>query len=155
MTVRERLCTLLRCCPVPRPAVRIVFRFAPGVSPVGALITLADDTGVAQMQKLTATQRVTLAFRAEDAEGNEATVDTATKPVWTSGDETIAKLEVAPDGLSAVIHGGKVGTTVVQVTADAKIGDGETLIFGSLEVEVLPGEAVSIAILPGVPEEDV
>ena len=82
--------------------------------------------------------------------GNAARVDGA--PAWAVTDESAAKLEVAEDGMSAVLTPtGVAATFQVQVKADADLGEGVKELLGSLDVEVLSGEAVSLEISAGEP----
>lgn len=80
-----------------------------------------------------------------DAKGNLAKVDGA--PTWAVTDESLATLEVAEDGMSAVVKPvGPLGTFSVQVKADADLGEGVAEIMGELAVELVAGDAVAIAI---------
>lgn len=83
-----------------------------------------------------------------DAKGNPAKVDG--RPQWAVTDEALAKLEVAEDGMSAMLKPiGPIGTFQVQVKADADLGEGVKDLLGVLDIELLAGEAVAIAIAAG------
>jgi hypothetical protein len=82
----------------------------------------------------------------KDAEGNATTPDDV--PVWASSDETVVKVTAADDGLSASVAAGVPGTGTVSVQSTDADG---TVLNGSADVEVTPGEAASvdITITPG------
>lgn len=104
------------------------------------------------MLVLTDVQKVTLAIAPKSAAGNPAQVDGA--PLWTLSDESILTLTVAEDGLSAeAVTTGKVGTTQVNVQADADLGEGKRAITGVLEIEVKASEAVTLDISAGTPTD--
>lgn len=99
---------------------------------------------------LTDVQKVALAIAPKSAAGNPAPVDGA--PQWSSSDETILTLTVAEDGLSAeAVTTGKLGIAQVNVTADARLGEGVETITGVLDIEVKASEAVSLDISAGTP----
>lgn len=104
------------------------------------------------MLVLTDVQKVALAIAPKSAAGNPAQVDGA--PVWSSSDETILTLTVAPDGLSAeAVTTGKLGTVQVNVSADADLGEGAKTITGVLDIEVKASEAVSLDVSAGTPSD--
>lgn len=104
------------------------------------------------MLTLTDSQKVGLAIQPVDARGNPAPVDGA--PQWSVSDEALLRLDVALDGLSAELYAvGPLGNAQVTVAADADLGAGVTTIQGVLDVTVTGGQAVSLAIAAGVPEE--
>lgn len=95
-------------------------------------------------------QNLPLSVKFEDAKGNEATVDGA--PIWAVSDEALAKLEVAEDGLSALlIPSGKVGSFKVQCTADGDMGEGSKSIMGEMDIDLLPADAVKVGLIAGEP----
>lgn len=110
-----------------------------------------------QNQKVTSmllkvNQNLPVSVKFKDKFGNDAAVDGV--PVWAVTDVALADLEVAADGLSAVLKPkGAVGTLKVQVTADADLGEGVKSILGELEVQLLPGEAVTVELTPGEPTD--
>lgn len=98
------------------------------------------------------TQKLPLSVEFQDKLGNPAKVDGA--PVWAVSDETLATLSVAADGMSAeLVPTGAIGEFKVQVSADADLGEGVKSILGELAIELLPAEAVSVAIKAGEPVE--
>lgn len=101
---------------------------------------------------ITDTQKVLVSIEALDAKGNPATLDGI--PVWTVSDSSIITAEIAADGLSAqIIAGNVLGNAQVSITADADLGAGFTPITGLLDVTVIGGEAVTLAVSVGVPTE--
>ncbi len=104
------------------------------------------------MLTLTDSQKVGLSIQPVDAKGNPAPVDGA--PQWAVSDEALLTLQVADDGLSAELFAaGPLGNAQVTVSADADLGAGVTTIQGILDVTVVGGQAVSLAIAAGTPEE--
>lgn len=96
-------------------------------------------------------QKVTLSIAPVDAAGNPAPVDGV--PSWSLSDTKYIGLEVADDGMSATaIAIGLLGTTQVQVAADADLGEGVVTINGTLDIEVVAGQAVGLSIAAGTPE---
>lgn len=99
---------------------------------------------------LEAGKRLPLSIEPKDANGNAARVDGA--PVWALSNEALGSLDVDAAGMSAIFTpSGMVGVTTIQVKADADLGEGVEEIFGTLDVEVLSGKAVSISITAGEP----
>lgn len=103
-------------------------------------------------QVLTATQKCTVALKISDAAGNPAKVDGA--PTWVSNNSDVITVTPAEDGMSAeLITTGALGELSVTVTADADTGEGMKPIIGVLDVEVVPGEARVVELVPGTPTE--
>ena len=99
---------------------------------------------------LTDTQKVTLSIQPVDAKGFAAKVDGV--PVWSVSDPTIGTIAVVGvTGLSATFTALLPGVCQVNVTADADLGPGVTSISGTLDVQVEPGQAVSLSITAGAP----
>lgn len=97
-----------------------------------------------------ADQKVNITVAYTDSQGNPATTEGV--PVWGSSDASVT-VEAASDGLSAVATAsGIVGTAQVNVTADADLGEGVKEIVGTLDIEIVGGEAVSVVLTPGTPE---
>lgn len=97
-------------------------------------------------------QKLPLSIAIEDAQGNSAQVDGA--PVWSLSDPALATLEVAADGMSAVlIPGDSIGSFTVQVNADADLGSGVKSILGELGIDLLSGEAAVIKLSAGEPQD--
>jgi hypothetical protein len=112
-----------------------------------------------KMFNITDVQRVTLTLdptQILDVKGNVTTLDPQSVPVWEISDPTICSLSVALDGMSAVVAAvGPAGTsTTVTVSADADRSSEVKTITGSLEIMVLPSDAVTIKIIPGTPEDN-
>lgn len=78
-----------------------------------------------------------------DKAGNPAKVDGV--PAWSLTDPALGVLAVEADGMSAVFTpAGALGSLMVQVNADADLGEGVKTIAGELPVEILAGEAVTV-----------
>lgn len=92
-----------------------------------------------------ATQTLQLAIAIKDAQGNPALVDGA--PVWSVTDQTLGAVIAAADGMSAVFTpAGPLGSCAVQVNADADLGAGVNTLVGELAIDIVAGEASTIAI---------
>jgi hypothetical protein len=103
---------------------------------------------------LTDSQKVALALAPADAAGNPAPIDVSTPPVWSSSDDTVLTVTAAADGMSAdAVTTGKLGTATISVSADADPSSATKTIAGTLDVQVLAGEAVSLGISAGNPTE--
>jgi len=100
--------------------------------------------------QLTDIQRVSLSISAVDAAGNPAPIENAT---WVSSNPAVLTVTASVDGLSAVAETvGPLGNAQVQVSADARIGEGEVVLQGVLDVEVIASEATALNIAAGTPE---
>lgn len=84
-----------------------------------------------------------------DTYGNPAPVDDV--PTWrvVSGDVTV---EPAADGLSALIISGAVGDSVVEVAADADLGDGLVPVTDRVNVRVTDPMATNLGLAADAPE---
>lgn len=103
------------------------------------------------MLLMTTTQKATLSLDPRDAKGNVASLDGV--PVWTVADPAVATLVINADGLSADVVSAGLGSTQVNVTADARFGPEVREISGVLDVQVSPAEAVTLGISAGTPVE--
>ena len=104
------------------------------------------------MLVLTDSQQVSLGIAVTDKKGNPASIDGA--PVWASSDSSVATVEPSADGMTAVAKAvGPLGTAQISVTADADLGEGVKSIVGTLDVQVVGGQAVAIGLNAGTPEE--
>lgn len=86
----------------------------------------------------------------KDKKGNPAAVDGV--PAWATDNTEVLALEPAADGMSCKVTA--VGTltatpVVVQVTCDADLGEGTKPVIGTLEVNVVAGEALQVSLTPG------
>jgi len=100
---------------------------------------------------LTDEQKVALTVAFTTASGNPARIDGV--PKWQTSDETILTVVADEDGQTATATTvGPLGTAQVSVTADADLGAGIREITGTLDVEVLAAEAVTVGITAGTPE---
>lgn len=103
------------------------------------------------MLVLTDSQKAVLSISPVDKKEFPAAVDGV--PVWTVADSTVASLTPSEDGLSASIVAEAPGTTQINVTADADLGEGVVELIGTLDVQVTAGQAVSLNISSSAPEE--
>ena len=90
-----------------------------------------------------------LAVAFKDAKGNQAKVDGL--PQWAVTPEGLGKLDIAADGMSAVFTAGPdVLSGMIQVKADADLGEGVKEIVGELAVDLsaLDAEFVEITATP-------
>lgn len=103
------------------------------------------------MLQLTDTQQCDVSVKALNRKGNPAPVQ---NPVWSSSDSTVATVtQDAVDGLKAKVVAGAAGTTQINVSADADMGDGVKPISAVLDVTVVGGQAVTFAVTTGTPTE--
>ncbi len=91
------------------------------------------------------------------AAGNPAAVDG--RPSWGTSNPDAFTVQVAEDGLSAVLvtadSGTEVRTGKLQVRADADLGEGVTEILLEVDVVVGPAPAASLSFDVGTPEPKV
>lgn len=96
---------------------------------------------------LKVSQQVSVAVVAEDKFGNPTGAFDAA-PAWSLSDPSLGDVQVAADGLSAlVVPNGKLGSCQLQVLAKA---DGKDLA-GSLDLVLIAGDATQIVLQAGVP----
>jgi hypothetical protein len=95
---------------------------------------------------LTSTQEFDVQIVPLDAGGNPAPVEGVT---WEVSNSHIVRL-VAIDDLNQTVQAvGPAGTAQVTVHVDAQIGEGVVELVGTLDVEVLPGQAVTLTVSAG------
>jgi hypothetical protein len=98
--------------------------------------------------------KVGLSVQPVDAKGHPAQLEG--DPTWSVADPTIATVTPVPyDGQTYradLVPGDNLGTTQVNVSGDADLGEGVTTITGLLDVQVVAGQAVSLNIAAGTPE---
>lgn len=103
------------------------------------------------MLLLSNAQKVTATVEPLDQYGNPARVDGI--PVWNNSDPTVVQLDVAADGITAVVTAlGPLGTAQLSATADADLGSGTRSISVTADIQVEASEAVSLGIKFGAPE---
>lgn len=101
---------------------------------------------------LKVTQKLPLSIKPVDKFGNDAKVDG--KPEWSLTDPALGDLAVSDDGMSCELTPkGPVGSCIVQVSADADLGEGVKAILGELPMEFLAGDAESLSISAGAPSD--
>ena len=100
---------------------------------------------------LTADQKTRVAVSLTDRYGNPATIDG--DPRWESSDPGVVTVSTLDAGRAAdVVTVGRPGTAQVTVRCDADAGDGVRELVGVLDVEVVGGEAVLLALNPAAAE---
>lgn len=98
------------------------------------------------------TQKFSAAVKYVDGKGNPAKVEGT--PQWSVSDVNLLGVTPSDDGMSAeVVATGPLGSCQVSVTADADLGEGTKPIIGTLDVDIVAGEAVSAVIEAGAPAE--
>lgn len=113
--------------PLPTPP-KLVFEIK-----IGQLIF----KGVNLMFLLRDDQTAHINIQAVDAKGFDAQLQTIT---YSSSDESVATVS------NAVITAVKPGTATINVVADADLGDGVTQIAGTLDIQVVAGQAIALAV---------
>jgi len=97
--------------------------------------------------KITAGTSFHVSVKGYDAFDNEAPIENS---VFATSDE--AKMTVTPDEGGApgatFTSVGPAGVAQAQVSADLKVGEGENVAQGFLDVEIVAGEAVKLVITP-------
>lgn len=99
--------------------------------------------------KLPLDKQFTVTVEPQDSAGNPAAVEGP--PIWAASGDLVT-VTAAADGMSAVVRPnatGAVGSVQINVAADADLGDGVETITGVLDVDVIGGQAVSLATSVG------
>lgn len=103
------------------------------------------------MFQMTDSQQTTCTFVATDRKGNPAPVET---PEWMVDNPNLLALAPSPDGLSCVVSAvGPLGTARLTFRADADMGSGVSQISGTLDIEVVAGQATTVIINAAPPVE--
>lgn len=83
----------------------------------------------------------------KDKKGNPAQV---TDPVWTTDNSDVLALVPTQDGLGCRVSAtGQLGTAKVQFSADGDIGPGVSAVIGTVDFEVVAGNAAIVEITAG------
>lgn len=98
---------------------------------------------------LNADQKVKLTITPVDAYGNLSVVENVT---WESSDPSVLGVEELSSTEVFAVAQGPTGDAQIVVKADARIGEGEVILTGVVNVTVLPAEAVSLSVAAGSPE---
>lgn len=96
-------------------------------------------------------QKVTGSVSFTDKFGKPARVDGA--PIWSVNDETLCSMVVAEDGMSAEFTALAEGGVLVNLEADADLGEGVKKIIGQGSINILPLEAIAAVISFGEPQD--
>lgn len=112
----------------------------------------AGDYPVAQI--LTDSQQVTATVAFKDKRGNVAAVE---NPVWSVSDAALLSAEPDPadaSGLTATVKAlGPVGSGQINLTVDSLIGEGESQLVATADVQIVAGQAVVGDFSFGTPSE--
>jgi hypothetical protein len=101
---------------------------------------------------LTGSQQVSAMLKFVDSAGNPAVVEGI--PTWAIDMPAVIAVDVSADGLTGTVRAlGPLGTANLTVRADADLGTGVTEIIGTGVVNVVAGQAVTVEIQFGTPEE--
>lgn len=129
------------------PPVRLVLSSSPSPAFVRSF-----HQEIQIMQIITDSQQFPVTVRFVDKRGNAAVVENIQFSV--SDPQLLAVKQDAVDPSSAVVRAvGPLGTGQVSVQADALIGAETALVVGTLDVQVVGGQAVSAVISTSTPEE--
>lgn len=94
---------------------------------------------------LKVTQKAPVVLKVTDSKGNPGLLDG--KPVWSLSNPDLADLVLADDALSgSLVPKGPVGSLTVQVHGDGDLSEGVRDILGELQVDLIPGDSVKIAL---------
>jgi hypothetical protein len=123
------------------------------IGPVSELLQRSLPRKATLMLTLTDAQGVVLRIQAVDKKGNPAgSGGLDGVPKWTESDATVLTLTPSDDGMTCqVASTGKIGTS--QVTCSATLKGSATEITGTLDVNVVPGDAIAINIAADTPTE--
>jgi hypothetical protein len=91
---------------------------------------------------LTDNQQVVFGFEAVSAAGNPAEIEGVT--VESSDESVITVSGPGADGKFLALVTGKLGSAQLHASADVLIGEGEELIHGMAQIDVIVGKAVTI-----------
>lgn len=136
---------------------RLVITDSPAPEWPGRLLfvatTVADSVqygGELMSLMLSTIQQVTLTLQPVDAKGFPAPVDGV--PQWSLSNPEAGLLQVAEDGMMALFIAIAPGDTQINVLADARLGEDVVPLTAVLDVRVIPAEAATLTLTPGVPE---
>ncbi len=99
---------------------------------------------------LKATQNVDLSVTVTDKKGNPATVQNG---VWTSAGEGVVTVTDNTNNSATASAVGTPGVATITYTADADLGEGVQEVVGTVDIEVVAGDASVFNIVPGTPTE--
>lgn len=102
------------------------------------LITITDE------------QKIKVTVAPKTAAGNDATIDGAVNFSKIEGDATIEPIEGEPN--SAYLVSGAEGNSVIEVSADADLGEGVNTITDRIDLAVVPAAASALGITAGEAE---
>lgn len=101
--------------------------------------------------QMTSNQWTTVTVQPKDAKGNPAVVQS---PEWMTDNTDVLALEPAADGLSVKVTTlGPLGAALLTFKCDADLGEGVKPLIGTLAVEIVAGEAVTVELTAATPQE--
>lgn len=130
-------------------------QLAPVVSVPSQARRLHCDRSVQEVcvaQVITDSQQFRVSVAFVDKKGNPAPVENI---VFGVSDAALLSITADPSDPNAatVAAVGPLGTGQVSVQADSLVGDGEAVIAGALDVEVIAGQALTAVFSTGTPDE--
>lgn len=99
---------------------------------------------------LKATQNVELSVTIADKKGNASSVQNG---VWANSGEGVVAVTDNGNNSATVSAIGTPGMATITYTADADLGEGVKSVVGTVDIEVVAGDAAVFNIVPGVPSE--
>lgn len=141
----DRNTAAIEAASAPDPATLFDFNFTIGPT------TMKRDSreGVTLKVLISDEQKITLTMNPKTQAGHPAAVE---NPAWVSLDPSIVTAEPSEDGLSCNLVSQGVGTTKIQVAADADLGEGVRTINTEFDFEVAAAEASDLGLSAGEPE---
>ncbi len=111
--------------------------------------TITGDPDV--IQAILTEQTTTVHIKGfRDHRGKPATVDGP--PKWSTDNSDLVALEPSPDGMSCKITTGPMpGIARVQALADADLGEGKSMLFGTVELVIALPQATEIDLAVDLP----
>jgi len=124
------------------PKIIIIPTFSKNILP----IFLTFNTAICEVIQmfLSAGQTVNAFINPVDAFGNPAKVESVE---WFSSDTSIVEVHADESGLKCdIVSLGHIGNVQISVKADADLGEGIAPLLGTLDIEIVAGQAISLQI---------
>jgi hypothetical protein len=104
------------------------------------------------MFMLTDSQEVSFNVTGQSAAGNEAPLENVQV---VSSDPSVVAVSGSAESGFILSSQGRVGVAQINIQADARIGDGEKILTGTEEIQVVSGEAAVLRPVFGTPTEKI